>query len=68
MRRKRQKEGPPKGWTAKQVAAELAYYERQSDAEAAAEIEEGFDKGAEAIVVVPRKLLPAVRELLASAG
>jgi hypothetical protein len=58
----------PKGWTAKDVATELAYYDNQSDEAAAAEIDEGFAKGAEAIVVVPRKLLPAVRALIAKAG
>jgi hypothetical protein len=58
----------PKGWNTKSVASELAYYESQSDEDAAAEIEEGFAKGPEAIVVVPRKLLPAVKALIANAG
>lgn len=67
MKQKRQAK-LPKGWNTKSVASELAYYESQSDEEAAAEIEDGFAKGPEAIVVVPRKLLPAVKALIAKAG
>jgi len=58
----------PKGWNAKRVAETIAYYDNQTDEEAAAEIEDGYNAGPEAIVVVPKKLLPAVRQLIARAG
>ncbi|HEY3320806.1 MAG TPA: hypothetical protein VGP72_10110 [Planctomycetota bacterium] len=58
----------PKGWSAKDVAEEAAYYDNQTDEEAIAEMEEGFKKGSEVIVVIPKKLLPAVKRLIARAG
>jgi len=58
----------PKGWNAKRVAGVLDYYENQTDEEAAAEIEEGLAAEQEAIVIVPKKLVPAIRRLVARAS
>jgi hypothetical protein len=55
----------PRGWNAKRLRATLAYYENQSDDEAAAEIEEGFDAETETAVIVPKKLVPVIKALLA---
>lgn len=57
----------PQGWSAERVRKVLAYYERQSEEEAAAEIEEGFDRRTETVIIVPRKLVPEIRRLISRA-
>jgi len=41
------------------------YYDTQSDDEAAAEIEAGFNRRTDTLVLVPKKLVPAIKELIA---
>ena len=55
----------PKGLDRKKVRAIIDYYERQSDDEAIAEAEAAYRKRNTALIEVPVKLLPAVRELIA---
>ena len=43
----------------------LAHYEAHAETEAVAEDEAAFDAPGQVLVGVPRKLLPAVRELIA---
>jgi hypothetical protein len=52
----------PRGWNEARVRQVLEYYESQSDQEAAAEIEAGFES---TTMEVPRALVPAVRQLIA---
>ena len=43
----------------------LAHYEDQTDEEAVAEDEAAFEGLTDTVMVVPKKLVPAVRELIA---
>jgi hypothetical protein len=52
----------PRGWDRTRAQRVLDYYESQTDAEAAAEIEAGLDS---TTIEVPRALVPAVRQLIA---
>jgi hypothetical protein len=52
----------PRGWNEGRVRRVLEYYESQSDEEAAAEIEGGFQS---TTMEVPRGLVPVVRQLIA---
>ena len=61
----RQKKFPP-GWDEERVRKVIAHYEQQNEEEAVAEDEAAFQKPAQTIVEVPRELLPAIRELIAS--
>ncbi len=54
----------PLGWDEERVQRVLAHYETQSDEAAVAEDEAAFDSG-QAVMEVPRELVPAVRELIA---
>ena len=55
----------PPGWDAARVRRVLEHYERQTDAEAAAEDEAAFEDPAYATMLIPQDLVPAVRDLLA---
>ena len=55
-------ENYPHGWNESRVGRVLEYYESQTDEEAAAEIEAGFES---TTMEVPRALVPAVRHLIA---
>ena len=52
----------PRGWNEARVHQALDYYESQSDEEAAAEIEAGFES---TTMEVPPALVPTVRLLIA---
>ena len=52
----------PRGWNEARVRRVLDYYESQTDAEAAAEIEAGLES---TTMQVPVGLVPAVRRLIA---
>jgi hypothetical protein len=58
----------PKGWDAKRVAEVLDYYEHQTDEEGAAEIERALAAEEQAILFVPKRLVPAIKKLVAQAG
>jgi len=68
MMKRKMKTLYPKGWDAQRVAEVLDYYENQTEEESAAEIEEGFAAEEEAIVIVPKRLVPAIRRLVARAS
>jgi hypothetical protein len=52
----------PPGWDQERVNRVLAHYESQTDDEAVAEDEAGFE--ASTMMEVPAELVPAVRELI----
>ena len=60
----------PPGWDEERVNKVLDYYESQSEDEALAEINAAFDGADYSVMLIPNKLVPAVRSLLAehSAG
>jgi hypothetical protein len=55
----------PPGWDEERVQRVLAHYETQTDIEAVAEDEAAYEAPDDALVSVPRELVPAVRELIA---
>lgn len=55
----------PPGWDEKRVRTVLAHYERQTEEEAVAEDEAAFEDSTQTVIEVPKKLLPAIRELIA---
>jgi hypothetical protein len=55
----------PQGWNEERVQNLIAHYESQSDAEAIAEDEAALEDPTQAMMLVPRGLVPAVRRLLA---
>ena len=55
----------PPGWDEARVRRVLAHYEQQTDAEAAAEDEAAFEDPGYATMLIPKELVPAVRDLLA---
>ena len=61
---KRSNKFPP-GWNAARVRRVLAHYEPQTDEEAIAEDEAAFGQITETTMLVPVKLVPKVRELIA---
>lgn len=54
----------PPGWDEKKVKGVLAHYENQTEEEAVEEDDAAFDSE-ETVMEIPKKLLPAVRRLLA---
>jgi hypothetical protein len=55
----------PPDWDEERVRRVLAHYEQQTEEEAVAEDEAAFEDTTQAIVEVPKELLPAIRELIA---
>jgi len=55
----------PEGWDEARVQRVLAHYETQTNGEAVAEDEAAFEAPDQALVGVPRELIPAVREMIA---
>ena len=55
----------PRGLNRRKVQALIDHYENQTDPEAIAEAEAAYRKRTTAVVEVPVKLLPAIRELIA---
>ncbi len=55
----------PPGWDEERVRRVLAHYEQQTEEEAVAEDEATFEDSTQAVVEVPRELVPAIRELIA---
>jgi hypothetical protein len=54
----------PEGWDEKRVQGVIAHYENQTEDEAVAE-DEASMRPSETVMVVPRDLVPKVRELIA---
>ena len=57
--------GFPEGWDEERVWNVLAHYEQQTEEEAVAEDEAALADQNETVMVVPRHLVSAVRELIA---
>ncbi len=55
----------PAGWDEERVRRVLAHYEDLTEEEAVAEDEAAYDDPNQAMIEVPRELIPAVRELIA---
>jgi len=55
----------PKGWNESRVRELLEHYEGQTEEEAVAEDEAAFRRRDHAVVVVPKKLVPAITRLVA---
>ena len=55
----------PEGWDESRVRRVLDHYEHQTEDEAVAEDEAGYEDRKESLVQVPVELVPAVRELIA---
>ncbi len=55
----------PEGWDEARVRKVLDHYEQQSEEEAVAEDEAGYEDRTESLVFVPVELVPVVRELIA---
>lgn len=55
----------PKGWDEKRVKKLIAHYESQTEEEAIAEDEAPFNTDGNTMMEIPRKLVSAVRELIA---
>ena len=56
----------PERWSEARVADVIAHYETQSEDEAVAEDEAALSDPGQTVMVIPTRLVPAVRELLAS--
>lgn len=56
----------PPGWDKSRVQRDLEHYESQSEEEAVAEDEAGFEHPSETVMEVPSDPVPKVRELIAS--
>ena len=57
----------PEGWSETRVAEVIAHYETQSEDDAVVEDEAALSKPGQSVMVIPTRLVPAVRKLLASA-
>ena len=55
----------PVGWDVERVRRVVSHYEDQTEEEAVAEDEAAYDDADQAMVEVPRDLVPAIRELIA---
>ena len=54
----------PAGWNNERVRAVLQHYEEQTDDEAVAEDEAAFRARGQTVMVVPRRLVPAITRLI----
>lgn len=55
----------PPGWDEERVRGVLAHYEQQTEEEVVAEDEATFEDSTQAVMEVPKELVPAIRELIA---
>jgi hypothetical protein len=55
----------PPGWDEKKVERVLKHYEQQTEEEAVAEDKAAYEDSTQAIMEVPRELVPSIRELIA---
>jgi hypothetical protein len=54
----------PKGWNEARVRAVLEHYESQTEDEAVAEDEAAFRSREQTVMVVPKRLVPAITKLI----
>ena len=55
----------PIGWDERRVRRVLKHYEKQTEEEAVAEDEAAFEDSTQAIMEVPKELVPTIREMIA---
>jgi len=55
----------PPGWDEARVRKLLRHYEKQTEDEAVAEDEAAYGKSDQAVMVVPKQLVPAITKLIA---
>jgi hypothetical protein len=55
----------PPGWGERKVRRVLKHYKQQTEEEAVAEDEAALEDSTQAIMKVPRELVPTIRELIA---
>ena len=65
MNRKKDPNKYPKGWDAKKVRELAEYYEKQSDADAAAEDDAAYSDEHFTMMAIPNELVPKVQKLIA---
>ena len=58
----------PAGWNEERVRKLLLHYETQTEAEAVAEDEAAFRRRDQTVMVVPKKLVPAITRMIAREG
>ncbi|HXI26110.1 MAG TPA: hypothetical protein VNG71_19810 [Pyrinomonadaceae bacterium] len=58
----------PKGWDEARVQTVLEHYEGQTEEEAVAEDEAAFRSRTQTVMVVPKKLVPAITRLITTKG
>jgi len=55
----------PPGWDEQRVRRVLRHYEQQTEEAAVAEDEAAFEDATQAVMEVPRELVPTIRQLIA---
>ena len=55
----------PTGWDEQRVRRVLKHYEEQTEEEAVAEDEAAYEDSTQAIMEVPKELVPTIREMIA---
>jgi hypothetical protein len=55
----------PTGWDEQRVRRVLKHYEEQNEEEAVAEDEAAYEDTTQAIMEVPKELVPTIREMIA---
>jgi hypothetical protein len=63
--RKTTRQKLPKGWTEDRIRKLADYYDHQTDAEGAAEIDAAFEAENQTLMVVPTELVPEINKLIA---
>ena len=63
--RKTREQQFPRGWDEERVRRVLEHYENQTEEEAVAEDEAAYEAEGQTVMIVPSKLVPAIRQLLA---
>ena len=58
----------PKGWNEARVRAVLEHYESQTEEQAVAEDEAAFRSRTQTVMVVPKRLVPAITRLITTKG
>lgn len=58
----------PKGWNQDRVRDVLEHYENQTEDEAVAEDEAAFRSRKQAVMIVPKALVPAITKLISTHG
>ena len=58
----------PPGWNENRVREVLAHYEAQTEEEAVAEDEAAFEDSEQTVMIIPKALVPKVRELIAKSS